>query len=55
MRESGCSEALIQARCAAEQGPPILGVCLGHQALATALGGRLRQATELRADLQGVI
>ena len=44
---AGCSEAVIRARCAAGTGPPILGVCLGLQALATATGGRLRQATEL--------
>ena len=44
---AGCSEDLVRARCASETGPPILGVCLGLQALATALGARLRQATEL--------
>ncbi|MEM8711815.1 MAG: gamma-glutamyl-gamma-aminobutyrate hydrolase family protein, partial [Planctomycetota bacterium] len=50
-RGSGVSEAVIQARLGASPGdraaPPIVGVCLGMQALATATGARLRRATEL--------
>jgi anthranilate synthase/aminodeoxychorismate synthase-like glutamine amidotransferase len=39
--EAGICEAVIR-----ELGPsiPILGVCLGHQAIATALGGRIQRA-----------
>ena len=34
---AGCSEELVRARCAAEKGPPVLGVCLGLQALGLSL------------------
>lgn len=42
-REAGVSEEVVR-----RMGPqvPILGVCLGHQAIATALGGRVTRAPE---------
>ena len=51
-REAGVSVALVRA-CAASRPPvPVLGVCLGHQAIAEALGGattRARRPTHGRA------
>ncbi|MCS6986519.1 MAG: aminodeoxychorismate/anthranilate synthase component II [Sphingomonadaceae bacterium] len=43
--EAGISLALVEG--AAERGVPLLGVCLGHQALAQALGGRIVRAPRL--------
>lgn len=45
---AGCTEALVR-RCVelGPAGPRVFGLCLGLQALATALGGRLRRASTL--------
>ncbi|CCI52806.1 aminodeoxychorismate/anthranilate synthase component II [Nostocoides jenkinsii] len=44
--DAGCSIPMIQA-CAARR-QPMLGVCLGHQALAVAYGATVARAPELR-------
>jgi anthranilate synthase component 2/para-aminobenzoate synthetase component 2 len=57
--EAGISVALVKA--AAEARIPLLGVCLGHQCIASAFGGTIRRATpvhgkpaQIRHDGQGL-
>ena len=42
-KDAGCSEAVVREF---HRSIPMLGVCLGHQALATALGGTLARASQ---------
>ncbi|MEW1708705.1 gamma-glutamyl-gamma-aminobutyrate hydrolase family protein [Microbacterium sp. NPDC089190] len=51
--EAGQSERVILE--AAELGIPLLGVCLGHQAIATAFGGRVGHAPELLHGITSVV
>jgi anthranilate synthase component 2 len=48
-RETGVSLPLVRA-LAANEGPPLLGICLGHQCIAAALGGSVATS---RAAMHG--
>lgn len=51
--DAGQSERVVLE--AAELGIPLLGVCLGHQAIATAFGGRVGHAPELLHGITSVV
>jgi anthranilate synthase component 2 len=51
--EAGICLAMVQA--AVETGTPLLGVCLGHQAIGQALGGRVVRAAEIVHGKPGIV
>lgn len=46
-RGAGCSEEVFRLAAARTDSPPVLGICLGHQALGSSLGAAIRRAREL--------
>ncbi len=46
--EAGLSLELVRTLLRSERPPPLLGICLGHQTIAAALGARIVQAKQAR-------
>ena len=47
---AGCCEEIVRQAASDPCAPPVLGICLGHQALATALGGTIRSESATHPD-----